>query len=105
MTARAFVQPRRRSLVLGAALVAPGAGLSLLGDRHEGGMVAAPALLLLVLLALLGGLRGTLVLLLALLLLERCRGRGCGSRVERGLHVHPEVGTRVDRGGEIARRA
>src|SRR5215207_7871904 len=41
VTARALVQPRRRDLVLGAPLVAPRPRLSLLGDRHAGGMVAA----------------------------------------------------------------
>src|SRR4051794_17299655 len=40
VAARAFVQPRRRGLVLRAPLVAPRPGLSLLGDRHWRVMVA-----------------------------------------------------------------
>src|SRR4029453_8898481 len=41
VAARALVQPRSRDLVLGAPLVAPRPRLSLLGDRHWRGMVAA----------------------------------------------------------------
>src|SRR5436190_22021196 len=41
VAAWAFVQPRGRDLVLGTPLVAPRPRLSLLGDRHGGGRIAA----------------------------------------------------------------